>query len=124
MRSRLAALIAVLALAAVPATALAQSNPFLQQQQRALQTPTQAQLPPAPPPTQSSGGGLGNRGAILLGIAGAVVVIGIGLLIARDARKSVPKRRRTHTALANPDADARRTPGSRGRATRPLRGAS
>jgi hypothetical protein len=115
--SRLAALIVVLALAVAPAAALAQdSNPFLQQG-----TPQQAPAQPVPAPPPSShdnGGGLGDSGAALLGIAGALVVVGIGVLIARDARKSAPKRRRVHSAITNPDADDRRTPGARGRATR------
>ncbi|MCW2954911.1 MAG: hypothetical protein JWQ48_4081 [Conexibacter sp.] len=117
--SRLAALIVVLALAATPAAALAlDSNPFLPQG-TPQQQPAPAQPAPAPPPSSNgNGGGLGNSGAALLGIAGALVVVGIGLLIARDARKSTPKRRRVHSAITNPDADARRTPGARGRATR------
>jgi hypothetical protein len=116
--SRLAALTVVLALAAAPAAALAQdSNPFLQQGTPQQQAP--AQPAPAPPPTShDNGGGLGDSGAALLGVAGALVVVGIGVLIARDARKSAPKRRRVHSAITNPDAEDRRTPGARGRATR------
>lgn len=117
--SRLAALIVVLVLAVAPAAAIADvASPFAPLETAPTQTTTT--IPPAPPPTSSGGGGLGDRGAALLGIAGAVVVVGIGLFIARDARRSAPKKRaRVHSAIANPDAEARSTPGSRGRVSRP-----
>ena len=82
---RLAALLVVLVFLAVPASALAQSDPFGPLPQSA---PTPA---PTPEPADSGLGGDVGR-ATLFSIAGALalVFVGIGVMIARDARRSLP----------------------------------
>jgi hypothetical protein len=130
MRRACATLIASLMLAAGwvgPGNAVAQDNPFLPQQQ-APSAPAQTTATPAPPPsnTNSGGGGLGDTGAILLGVVGGVVVLGIGIWIARDARSSAPKPAKPRVTRTEPDVERQKrlaAPGARGRARRsPARG--
>jgi len=117
--SRLVALIAVVAaLVALPATAHAQSNPFLDQSGQSQQ---RNQPPPAAPvdDSQDDDGDLSTTVAIGIGVIVVLLIGGIWFAITRDARQAAPERRRAHTARSEPDADTRATPGSRGR--RPTR---
>jgi hypothetical protein len=113
---RFVALIAVVAaLVAFPAAALAQDNPFVPD---AGQPAPQQNTPPPPAPVDEDGGDDGDMGGgVVIGVGIAVVALigGIWFAITRDARNAVPQHRRPHTARAEPDADARATPGSRGR---------
>ena len=89
MTARLTVLLCVLLLCA-PATALAQDNPF-------------GPIPPAPPQQTAppddgdSGGlddedeGLSRRQEILIGLAGLILLFGIGYAIVRDARSAAPE---------------------------------
>ncbi|MBB4663300.1 hypothetical protein [Conexibacter arvalis] len=121
---RFVALIAVVAaLAALPAAALAQDNPFLPDSGQ--QTPRQNTPPPPAPVEEDRGddGDLGPGVAIGVGVIVVALIAGIWIAISRDARGAAPDRRRQHTARTEPDADLRATPGSRGRhATRARRG--
>jgi len=113
---RLVALIAVVAaLAASPAAALAQDNPFLPD---AGQQAPQVDSPPPPAPVEersSDDGDLGTGVAIAVAAIVVLVIAGIWYAITRDARQAAPSRARPHTARSEPDADARATPGARGR---------
>lgn len=117
--SRLVALAAVLvALAAAPAGALAQDNPFLpplQQQQTPSQQPS---TPPTPAPVEERDDGDGTGPGLTIAIAAITVALigGIWFAITRDARRATRDRRnKVHTARTEPDAFERATPGSRGR---------
>jgi hypothetical protein len=86
--ARLTVILCVLLLCA-PAAGLAQDNPF-------------GPIPPAPPeqapPPEDEGGGgladedegLSRRQEILIGLAGVVLLFGIGFAIVRDARSAAP----------------------------------
>jgi hypothetical protein len=78
---RRALVLAVLCLAALPAVAPAQSNPF-----GPLPPAQQATPEPTAPPNPDDQGKVSRP--LLLGIAGVVAIlfVGIGLYIARDAR--------------------------------------
>jgi hypothetical protein len=112
--SRLIALAALLlAFGAAPAMAQAPANPF------SSQTPAQPQSNqlPTPAPEDHSDHGDGTGPGLTIAIAAIVVLLigGIWWAITRDARVHAPKRSRHHTAVTEPDANARATPGSRGR---------
>lgn len=116
--SRLVALAAVLAvLAATPAAALAQDNPFLPPLQQ--QTPSQQpSTPPTPAPVEQRDDGDGLDPSVTIAIALITVALigGIWFAITRDARRATRDRRgKAHTARTEPDAFERATPGSRGR---------
>jgi hypothetical protein len=116
---RIVALIAVVvALAALPAVASAQDNPFLppaQQQQQAPAQPLDQPPPPAPVEDRDDGDGLSPTVAVAIGIITILLIGGIWFAITRDARSVTKERKRTHTARTEPDAFERATPGSRGR---------
>ncbi len=82
--SRLALLLAVAVLALPAGTVFAQSSPF-------------GDLPAGTPETtqtqssnSSDNGGLSKTEAIFVALGGVVVLTGIGILIARDARRRAP----------------------------------
>lgn len=112
---RLVALIAVVAaLVALPATALAQDNPFLPDSGQSAprqNTPP----PPAPVEDRSDDSDLGAGTVVAIGLAVVALIGGIWFAITRDARTAAGDERRAHTARTEPDAAARATPGSRGR---------
>ncbi len=89
MRSVLVAVLAAALL--VPAVAAAQSSPF----QPFSPAPVPAPAPAPPPatvpaaPTADDGGISALQQALLI-LSGVVLVFGIGLAIARDARKNAP----------------------------------
>ena len=85
MRPAVAAVL--IALLLVPATAFAQSSPFAPLPQ-AQDTQTQTTAPAQGGTGQ--GEGISSLQETLLIAAGIVLVLGIGLLIARDARKNAP----------------------------------
>jgi hypothetical protein len=99
------ALILVLVLGlAVPALASAQDNPF-------QPLPQGAQPTPAPTPTPSNTGDQQDVSrAMLLGIAGGVLVIfvGIGVFITRDARRSLTEEDRRALDHVRTDQERRR----------------
>jgi hypothetical protein len=82
---RLAALLATLALAAAPAAALAQQDPFGGLPQ-AQSTPTEVVVNP---PAQGSGGLKGWQEALIFG-AGVILIAGIAWAIVSDARHRAP----------------------------------
>lgn len=84
MRSVLLAVLAAVLL--LPAGARAQSSPF-QPLPQSAPDPTQTT---APAPSTSSGGGISSLQQTLLIGAGILFVLGIGVLIARDARRNAP----------------------------------
>jgi len=85
--ARLTALLCLLALAA-PVAAVAQDNPF----GPIPQAPPQQTAPPEQPDDSSSSSddGLSRSQQLLLGIAGLVLLLGIGWAIVRDARSAAP----------------------------------
>src|SRR3954451_17829356 len=89
--ARLTPLAVALALA-VPSTAPAQSgNPVAPLPQPLPDTTTQQQAPAQPTTTNpTDDSGLGTMGDILIYGAGAVLLLGIGLLVVRDARRRAP----------------------------------
>lgn len=113
---RFVALIAVVAaLVVFPAAALAQDNPFVPD---TGQPAPQQNTPPPPAPVNEDSGDDGDMGpGVVIGVGIAVVALigGIWFAITRDARRNAPGHRRVHTARTEPDAEARATPGSRGR---------
>lgn len=113
---RLVALLAVFAaLLTAPAAAFAQeANPFAPNSGQ--QAPQTNQPPPAAPveDRKSDDGDLSSSVAIGIGVIVVVLIGGIWFAITRDARQAAPERRRSHTAITEPDAEARATPGSRG----------
>ena len=92
MIARFATLLAVLCLAA-PAAAVAQDNPFAPIPQPAPQQPTVTGDPNADPLADEDDG-LGETQQLLIGLAGFVLLVGIGWLIVRDARTRAPVERR------------------------------
>jgi uncharacterized protein HemX len=89
---RLAAMLAVLALAAMPAAATAASNPFVAaptQQAPAQQAPAPT---PAPVPTTSSNGGIGDGQVVLIMLGAVALIAGIWMVIMRDARRATAGR--------------------------------
>ena len=90
-RRVLGLLLAVAVLAAAPAVASAQTNPF---------EPTIPPAPasPTPEPVETTPEDEEIGSATLYVIAGGILVvfIAIGLWIARDARKAIPARERAH----------------------------
>lgn len=117
MNRFVAMIVIVAALAALPAAALAQDNPFLPpaQQQQAPSLQPSTPPPPAPVEDRDDGDGLSPSVAIAIGVIVLGLIAGIWFFIARDAREAAPNRRRVHTARTEPDAQERATPGSRGR---------
>jgi len=111
--ARLAAILAVVALAATPAAALAaaQPNPFLpqqEQQQAPQEAPAQEAPAPQQAPAQQSGDTSIGGGTILLVIVGlAALIAGIWVVIVRDARRATKGRMRVQTSRADPDAARR-----------------
>lgn len=106
------------ALAATPSAALAQDNPFAPGNGQQQQAPSLPQGPPPPAPVDDSsndGDGLTPAVGIAIGVVVLALIGGIWFAITRDARQAAPERRRVHTARTEPDAEARATPGSRGR---------
>jgi hypothetical protein len=99
MRRRLMALVlTTLALLAPAVPALAQGDPF-----GPLPPPAQ----PTPEPTPQPDGGRADSGSPTLAIIGGgllVAFVGIGVWIARDARRSIPDHHRGPRAMAEPDA--------------------
>jgi hypothetical protein len=98
---RLAALLAaVLLLAIAAAPARAQDNPFTP---LPAATPTAAPVPTATPDTSSNGIGTTGTRTLYI-IAGALLVffVGIGVWIARDARRSIPQHQRGRHTMAEP----------------------
>jgi hypothetical protein len=98
---RFVALLVVVSLA-VPATALAQDNPF-------APPPINPNAPvqtPAPTPTSTpDNGSLSGTGRTTLYVIGAALLIafvGIGVWIARDARRALPESRRNEPVVAGP----------------------
>lgn len=83
MRSVLPAVLAVVLL--LPGVAAAQSSPF----QPLPQAPTQTAAPAASDSPDDGGGVTGLQQALLIA-AGVVLVVGIGVAIARDARAQAP----------------------------------
>ncbi|MDW5594602.1 hypothetical protein VSS74_09655 [Conexibacter stalactiti] len=115
---RFAALIAVVvALAAMPAAALAQENPFVPplQQQAPSQPAPSTPPPPAPVEDRDDDDGFGGAAVAVVGLIVIALIGGIWFAISRDARRHAPDRRRVHTARTEPDAAELATPGSRGR---------
>jgi hypothetical protein len=116
--TRFAALIAVVvALAAMPAAALAQENPFappLQQQAPAAPQPS-TPPPPAPVEDRDDGDGFGDAAVLATALIVLALIGGIWFFISRDARRHAPDRRRSHTARTDPGAAELATPGARGR---------
>jgi hypothetical protein len=122
--SRLALVLLVLALAAPAAPALAQSNPF-------GPLPPAASTPaPTPTPDTSSSSGVQDTGTqtlYLIGAALLVFFVAIGVWIARDARRSIPKheRHRGHHMMAEPvpgePRERRRDPKAKQRARKKAR---
>jgi hypothetical protein len=109
---RLVSFAAALALALAPASALAQSapapapsggnSPF-----SPLPPAQPTEQPAQPAPQPKPGGnpaddGPSNRSMLLLGVAGIAVIIAIGLMIGRDARKSLPRGHRPRKPGAKP----------------------
>jgi hypothetical protein len=98
---RLVPLIAALALLlAVPGAALAQGNPFSPPPINPNPTPAA----PTPTSTATPGGGLSSTGTTTLYVIGAallVAFVGIGVWIARDARRALPESRRGEPATAD-----------------------
>jgi hypothetical protein len=89
--ARLAALTVVFTLAlALPGVAVAQSDPFGPLPQQAPTQPTPGPTPVPPTPNTSSGGGLSGLGIGLIVAAGVILLLGIGWLIVRDARRRAP----------------------------------
>ena len=86
MRSA-AALLATLALLGAPAAALGQANPFAPLPQG--QT-VQTEVVVPPPANGGDSGGLKTWQQILIFGAGAILLFGIGLAIASDARRRAP----------------------------------
>jgi len=78
----------IVALLALPSgAAFAQSSPFGSLPQADTSTDTQTTTTST---TDSTGGGLSTIQAILVVVAGVGVITGIGLWIARDARRRAP----------------------------------
>jgi len=106
MRRRAFAMVVVaLALAALPATAAAQSNPFGPLPPPAAPTPT-------PTPLESPADQSSVSRPLLLGIAGAVALlfVGIGFYISRDARRHLTEddRRALEKPAPRPEDERRR----------------
>jgi len=106
---RIAAIAVVAALVAMPATALAarqpQQNPFLPQQQQPAQEPVPAAPPPPPPAPVETGPTPLSRGSLALIALGLGVLIGgIWIFIARDARRATAGRVRVRSRGEEPFA--------------------
>ena len=106
----------VLALAALPATAGAVTNPFVPapaQQAPAQQAPAQQAPTPTPvaPTTTGNGGGISNGQVALLSLAAVALIAGIWMVIVRDARRATAGRVRTGRSRRDDDG-AVRTGGS------------
>jgi hypothetical protein len=126
---RFAIALAVLALAVPAAPAFAQTSPF-----GPLPPPAATPAPtPAPTPTPSSSGlsDTGTRTLYVIGAALLVAFVGIGVWIARDARRSIPQHHRGRHSMAEPapgeprerrrDPQAKERARKRGRAQRRAR---
>lgn len=103
---RLVPLLLVSALLALPAAAIAQDNPFAPPP-----VDPNATVPPSPTPTATPDNSLSNTGrTTLYFIGGALLIafVGIGVWIARDARRALPESRRGEPVAAG--AASRRTP--------------
>jgi hypothetical protein len=99
MLRRLTTLALVLALLA-PASAMAQSNDLLPP---TAASPTITAAPTATPATTtSSNSSTGRTTLLIIGVAILVSFVGIGLWIARDARRSLRQDTRRHGSTAEP----------------------
>jgi hypothetical protein len=101
---RLAAIVAVaVALAAMPAAALAVQNPFLPQPQ--TQAPPEQPAPaPAPAPTQEDEPGDLSGATVVVAANGLAARFGvIWVMIIRDARRATAGRSRVRTSRTDPD---------------------
>lgn len=97
---RLLPLLLVLSLLALPAAAVAQSNPFAPPP-----IDPNATVPPSPTPTATPNSSLSSTGSTTLYIIGGallVLFVGIGVWIARDARRALPESRRGEPVVAGP----------------------
>jgi hypothetical protein len=105
----------VAVLAAAPAGALAQDNPFLPDQSQPQQQQQQPVTPAPPPPDDSNDDGdLSPLAVLAIGAAVVLLIGGIWVVISRDARRHAPRRDRRHSAVTNPGADERSAPGAAG----------
>ena len=99
MRRVAGVLVALALLLAVPTAAVAQDNPF-------APPPVDPNAPvtqPTPTPTATPDSGLSNDGTTTLFVIGAALLaafVGIGLWIARDARRALPESRRDDGLVA------------------------
>jgi hypothetical protein len=116
--ARIAALIVVALLTAMPAAAVAATNPFVPAPQQAPQNaaPTQAPAPtPAPVTTTTSNdGGISDGQVALLSLAGVALIVGIWMIIMRDARRATAGRVNTGRSRRDDDGTVR----TGGRATK------
>ena len=97
---RLVPLLVVLALFAAPAAAVAQDNPFAPPP-----VDPNATVPPSPTPTATPDNSLASTGTKTLYVIGGgllVLFVGIGVWIARDARRALPESRRGEPVVAGP----------------------
>jgi hypothetical protein len=97
MPRRLTTILLVLALV-VPASALGQGNDILPPR-AATPAPTPA---PTATPTATASGTTGRTTLLVIGAAILVSFVGIGVWIARDARRSLPTDRRRRGSTAEP----------------------
>src|SRR4051794_16377685 len=100
MHRSLAALLATTALLGAPAAALGQANPFTPLPQG--QT-VQTEVVVPPPANGSDNGGLQDWQQILIFGAGAILLFGIGLAIASDARRRAPVKDSELGHIGQPD---------------------
>jgi hypothetical protein len=94
--ARIAALVTVLALA-LPATALAQGDPFTPLPPPAPEPTPQPQ--PDPVTTAEEEGDVGRTVLFVVGGALLIVFIAIGFVITRDARRTLPESARSSEGL-------------------------
>jgi hypothetical protein len=117
--ARLAALLTLVALLVPASTAVAQSNPFGPLPQP---NPTVAPTPTPANTSTSANQDTGTRTLYLIGAVLLVAFVGIGMWIARDARRSIPEheRQRGRHMIAEPapgePRERRRDPKAKARA--------
>jgi hypothetical protein len=117
--ARVAALLTLLALLVPAAPVLAQSNPF---SPLPAATPTPPPVATPTPVSNTSTQDTGTRTLYLIGAALLVAFVGIGVWIARDARRSIPRHEhhRGRHAIAEPapgePRERRRDPKAKARA--------
>ena len=103
LRPLIAALLLTAALAG-PSPALAQDSPF------APIPPAPQEQPPAPTADSDEDDGLSEVQQLLIGLAGIVLLFGIGWAIVRDARTRAPVEDRSRTADGAERTKATRPP--------------